>query len=182
MAFFVISKQQKGFVVNKYRTKEGEMILDRTDTTKLSKSVAYIIQNSSYFFLATTSKQGQPNINFKGGEKGFVHVLNENCLIFPDFEGNGIFHGVNDIIENSNVAMLFVDFTKDVRYKVNGVATIIDNKENMRKYLDYKGFDYAPRAIKVEITYVLGNCSKYIKNVRQDILAFEQEWEPACGT
>ena len=82
--------------MNKYRTKEGEMILDRTDTPKLSKSVAYIIQNSSYFFLATTSKEGQPNVNFKGGEKGFVHVLDENCLIFP---------GVNDIIENSNIAI-----------------------------------------------------------------------------
>ena len=71
--------------------------------------------------------------------------------------------------------MLFIDFSKDVRYKVNGIATIIDDKENMKKYLDYKGFDYASRAIKVEIIYVLGNCSKYIENVRQDILAFEQE-------
>lgn len=167
--------------MNKYRTEQGKMILDMTDTTKLSKSLQNIIKNCSYFFLATSSKQGQPNINFKGGDRGFVHVLDENTIIFPDFDGNGIFHGVNNIIENSSVALLFIDFIKDIRYKVNGVATVIDDKKSINKYLDLKGFDYATRVIKIDITYVLGNCSRYIENVRRDIMAFEQEWEPACG-
>lgn len=168
--------------MSKYRTKEGETILKKTDSIKLSKNVQNVIRNCSYFFLATASKKGQPNVNFKGGERGFVHVLDDKTLIFPDFDGNGIFHGVNDIIENSNIAMLFIDFTQDIRYKINGIATIVDDKETMNKYLDLKGFDYVSRVIKVDVTYVLRNCSKYIENVRQDILTFEKEWEPACGS
>ena len=77
--------------------------------------------------------------------------------------------------------MLFIDFTQDIRYKINGIATIIDDKDTISQYLNFKGFDYASRAIKVDITYVLGNCSKYIENVRQEILTFEKEWEPLCG-
>ncbi|WP_457746970.1 pyridoxamine 5'-phosphate oxidase family protein [Sulfurimonas sp.] len=156
-------------------TKEGELLLAKTNTAKLPKNLMAFIQNCSYFFLATASQQAHPNVNFKGGEKGFVHVLDENSLIFPDYNGNGIFHGVNDIIENPNVAMLFIDFTRDMRYKVNGIATIIDDEKIMKKYIAFKGFDYATRVIKVDITYVLGNCSKHLKNVRQEILAFTRE-------
>jgi len=161
--------------MQKYITQQGLDILNRTDTRKLSKDVQNAIANSSYFFLATSSSTANPNINFKGGERGFVNILNEHTLLFPDFDGNGIFHGLNDIDDNPNIAMLFIDFVQDIRYKVHGIATIIDNKETMNKYIDFKGFDYAPRAIQVDVTYVIGNCSKYIENVRRDILNFENK-------
>ncbi|MFT5661485.1 MAG: putative pyridoxine 5'-phosphate oxidase superfamily flavin-nucleotide-binding protein [Sulfurimonas sp.] len=163
---------------NKAQTKYGtlqiaSMILTATDTARMSKPVRELISKSSYFFLATASKEGKPNMNYKGGEVGFVHVVDETTIVFPDYDGNGILHGISDMMDNPNIAMLFIDFNTSLRFKVNGIATIIDSKEEVAKYLDYKGFDYAPRLIKVDVKYVLGNCSKNIDNVRKDILSYE---------
>lgn len=151
------------------------------DTTKLSKHLKNLISNIDYFFLATSSKNGKPNVNFKGGEAGFIHIIDDNTLLFPDFEGNGILHGINDIMENPNIAMLFIDFLSGYRYKVNGTATIIDDKNELSKYLNIKGFDYPSRIIKVEVSYAIGNCSKNINLIRDKILELEQNWETPCG-
>lgn len=160
----------------KYGTLQvASMILSATDTTSISKVVKEVITKASYFFLATASKEGHPNINYKGGEKGFVHVLDENTILFPDYDGNGILHGVNDMMENPNIGMLFIDFNTGERYKVSGVTTIIDKPEDIKQYLDYTGFDYPSRIIKVTVTYVLGNCSKNIDNVRNEIINYEKQ-------
>ena len=167
----------------KYGTLQiAAMILGSTDTSRMSTPVRTLIGKSSYFFLATSSKDGEPNMNFKGGEVGFVHVVDETTLLFPDYDGNGILHGVNDMMENPNVGMLFIDFNTSMRFKVNGVATILDKPEELSPYLDCKGFDFAPRIIKVDVKYVLGNCSKNIDNVRKEIIEYEENWESPCGT
>lgn len=167
----------------KYSTVEqASRILSSVDTTCISNQVKSIISKCSYFFLSTASKDSQPNINFKGGDKGFVHVLDKSTIIFPDLHGNGILHGINDIMENPHVAMLFIDFNTGVRYKVNGLATILDDTEDINKYLDFTGFDYPARVIKVDVNYVIGNCSKNIDNVRKEIVEYEANWESPCGT
>ncbi|MCH9813992.1 MAG: pyridoxamine 5'-phosphate oxidase family protein [Epsilonproteobacteria bacterium] len=166
---YIENKAQKKYST----TEQASKILSSIDTTCISNQVKSVISKCSYFFLSTASKDGQPNINFKGGDKGFVHVLDKNTIIFPDLLGNGILHGINDMMENPNVAMLFIDFITGVRYKVNGLATIIDNTEEINKYLDFCGFDYPTRIIKVDVNYVIGNCSKNIDNVRREIIDYE---------
>jgi len=167
----------------KYGTSDqAQSILGSINTSCISDRIASVITQCSYFFLSTASKDAQPNINFKGGEKGFVHLLDQNTLIFADQEGNGILHGINDILQNPNVAMLFIDFITGSRYKINGQASIIDDKEELKQYLDFKGFDYPSRVIKVDVKYVIGNCSKNIDNVRQEIVEYESNWESPCGT
>lgn len=166
----------------KYSTQQQALgILSFLDTSCMSQEVMKIVKNSSYFFLATSSIDGVPNLNFKGGEKGFVHVLNNKTIIFPDFIGNGILHGINDIMQNSHIAILFIDFVTGIRYKISGAASIIDKTEEISQYLNLKGFDYPPRVIMVDINYVIGNCSKHIDNVRKEIIAFEKNWEAPCG-
>ena len=163
-------------------TEQASRILNYIDTACISNHAKSLIANCSYFFLATASKNAHPNMNFKGGDKGFVHVLDKSTIIFPDLSGNGILHGINDIMENTNIAMLFINFITGERYKVNGRATIIDNKEELNKYLDFTGFDYPTRIIKVNVNYVIGNCSKNIDNVRKEIIDYETNWESPCGT
>jgi len=157
----------------RYNTQEQtSSILDSVDTTYITGQIASFIERCSYFFLATASKEGIPNVNYKGGEKGFVHVLDKNTLLFPDIQGNGIFHGINDMIENPNIGMLFIDFITGHRFKVNGVVTIVDNKEEITSYFNLVGFDYPPRVIRVDVKYVMGNCSKNIDNVRREIIEY----------
>ena len=125
-------ENKKNNAQEKYGTKHlASSILNLLDTTRISASLQKMISTSSYFFLATASKDAKVNVNFKGGEKGFIHVLNDITLMFPDYEGNGILHGINDIMQNPNVGMLFIDFNTSKRFKLNGVATIIDDEDTV---------------------------------------------------
>ena len=155
-------------------TKQAEIIFEHMNTTSLSERMISIIEGINYFFLATSSKDGRTNVNFKGTKsKRLIKVLDKNRLIFPDFDGNGILHAVGDIMSNPYVGMLVIDFTKDIRIKINGKAKIIDNKEIVSSYLNYldyfDSFNFS-RLIEVEIDYVIPNCSANLSVVRDSIL------------
>ncbi|MFY9088555.1 pyridoxamine 5'-phosphate oxidase family protein [Arcobacter aquimarinus] len=152
-------------------TNQAEMVFSYMDTTFLSDRMIGFIESINYFFLATSSKEGRTNVNFKGTKsKRLIKVLDKNRLIFPDFDGNGILHSVGDILSNPNVGLLVIDFSKDIRIKINGKAKIIDDKEIISSYLDYfDSFNFS-RLIEVEIDYVIPNCSANLSVVRDSIL------------
>ena len=152
-------------------TNQAENILDHRNTATLRERMIGIIEGINYFFLATSSKDGRTNVNFKGRKsKRLIKVLDKNRLIFPDFDGNGILHSVGYILSNPYVGMLVIDFTKDIRIKINGKAKIIDDKEIVLSYLDYfDSFNFS-RLIEVEIDYVIPNCSANLSVVRDSIL------------
>lgn len=152
-------------------TNQAETIFEYMDTTFLNDRMINFIESLNYFFLATSSKAGRTNVNFKGTKsKKLIKVLNKNQLIFPDFDGNGILHSIGDILSNPYVGMLIIDFSKDIRIKINGKAKIIDDKEIILSYLDYfDSFNFS-RLIEVEIDYVIPNCSANLSVVRDSIL------------
>ena len=76
------------------------------------------------FFLATADEQGHPQCSYKGGEPGFVRVIDERTLAFPSFDGNGMYLSMGNVLHNAQVGMLFIDFEKQQRLRVNGLATI----------------------------------------------------------
>ena len=164
--------QEHIFVREKYKTtKQAENIFEYMNTTIPSDIMIKFIESMNYFFLATSSKDGRVNVNFKGTQsKILIKFLNKNKFIFPDFNGNGILHSVGDILSNPYVGMLIIDFSKDIRIKINGKAKIIDDKEIVLSYLDYfDSFNFS-RLIEVEIDYVIPNCSANLSVVRDSIL------------
>src|SRR5688572_18535231 len=62
------------------------------------------------FFLATADAHGQPQCSYKGGDPGFVRVVDDTTVAFPVYDGNGMFLSTGNITENPAVGMLFVDF------------------------------------------------------------------------
>ena len=175
-----IFTQEHFAVREKYgTTNQAEIIFEHMNTTALSERMIGFIESINYFFLATSSKEGRTNVNFKGTKsKKLIKVLDKNRLIFPDFDGNGILHSVGDILSNPYVGMLVIDFTKDIRIKINGKAKIIDNKEIVSSYLNYldyfDSFNFS-RLIEVEIDYVIPNCSANLSVVRDSILDKENK-------
>jgi predicted pyridoxine 5'-phosphate oxidase superfamily flavin-nucleotide-binding protein len=79
------------------------------------------------FFLATADEQGRPNCSYKGGEPGFVRVLDEHTVTFPSYDGNGMYLSSGNVLVNPNVGMLFIDFERGRRLRLNGVASIDEN-------------------------------------------------------
>lgn len=65
--------------------------------------------------------------------------------------------------------MLIIDFANDLRLKINGKATIIDDKETIDKYLDILESYNISRLIEVDIEYVLPNCSQNLSVVKKSL-------------
>src|SRR3954467_7457489 len=69
------------------------------------------IEARDMFFLATADAEGRPQCSYKGGDAGFVRVLDETTLAFPNYDGNGMFLSMGNVLVNPNVGMLFINFT-----------------------------------------------------------------------
>src|SRR5580693_8606550 len=82
-------------------------------------------------FIATADAQGHPQCSYKGGEPGFVRVLDEHTVAFPNYDGNGMYLSMGNVLENPHVGMLFIDFvsSRPSRLRLNGVASIDRNDE-----------------------------------------------------
>ena len=76
------------------------------------------------FFLATTDAEGCPDCSYKGGDPGFVRVIDERTLVFPSYDGNGMFKSLGNIRANPAVGLLFLNFEEPRRLRVNGTATV----------------------------------------------------------
>src|ERR1700748_965961 len=83
------------------------------------------IERMDMFFLATADADGRPQCSYKGGEPGFVRVLDDHTLAFPNYDGNGMFLSWGNALVNPQVGLLFIDFVAErpSRLRVEGEAT-----------------------------------------------------------
>ena len=114
------------------------------------------IENAPFFFLATSDNDGSCDCSFKGGGPGIIRILDDTRLAFPDFDGNGAFMSVGNILNNPHVGILFIDFADGGRLRVNGRASIHDHGQINELFPDHR------RVILVEIEQVVPNCSAHI--------------------
>ena len=106
---------------------DSRRIADRIDELLVSETIdahaKTFIESRDMFFLATCDAEGHPQCSYKGGEPGFVRVVDERTLAFPVYDGNGMFLSLGNISAQAHVGMLFIDFVRPNRLRVNGVAT-----------------------------------------------------------
>ena len=114
------------------------------------------IESLDMFFLATADDQGRPDCSYKGGEPGFVRVLDEHTVAFPNYDGNGMYLSGGNILINPNVGMLFISFERGRRLRLNGVASIDEHGELMEYYPE------AQFIVRVRAREVFPNCPRYI--------------------
>src|SRR6184192_1703601 len=82
------------------------------------------IERMDMFFLATADAEGHPQCSYKGGDPGFVRVLDEHTVAFPNYDGNGMYLSMGNVLVNPAVGMLFIDFERGHRMRLNGNASI----------------------------------------------------------
>jgi predicted pyridoxine 5'-phosphate oxidase superfamily flavin-nucleotide-binding protein len=116
------------------------------------------IERMDMFFLATGDADGRPQCSYKGGDPGFVRVLDERTLAFPSYDGNGMFLSIGNLAVNPHVGLLFIDFRarRPSRLRVNGIASI-DERDPLRAA--YTG---AQLVVRLRATQVFPNCPRYI--------------------
>lgn len=114
------------------------------------------IEGCSMFFVATADAEGQPDCSYKGGLPGFVRVLDERTLAFPDYDGNGMYRSWGNVRVNPQVGLLFIDFEKPKRIRVNGSAQISADDPLLAE------FPGAVFIVRVTADKIFPNCPRYI--------------------
>ena len=118
------------------------------------------IERVPMFFLATADAAGWPDCSYKGGQPGFVRVVDENTLAFPSYDGNGMFRSLGNVLMNPKVGMLFVDFERPNRMRINGVASLHDDDELL------SSFEGAQLIVRVRAERIFPNCPRYIHKMQ----------------
>jgi uncharacterized protein len=115
-----------------------------------------LIESRPMFFLATADAEGRPDCSFKGGMPGFVRVVGPSQLAFPDYDGNGQFRSLGNISANPHVGLLFIDWERPRRLRVNGVAEVSAD-DPLRA-----SWPGAQLVTRVTARQIFPNCPRYI--------------------
>ena len=118
------------------------------------------IERMDMFFLATADAGCSPTCSYKGGDPGFVRVLDDQTIAFPVYDGNGMYLSAGNTLVNPNVGLLFIDFEGRKRMRLNGVASVHDDDPLLGEYPE------AQLVVRVRATQVFPNCARYIHRYR----------------
>jgi len=143
---------------------ESRRISDRLETftrTQFTPDDRLFIQSMPYFFLATADADGRPDCSFKGGMPGFVAVTGPSELAFPDYDGNGMFKSLGNILVNAEVGILFIAMHgKPQRLRVNGTATVSREDPLLLRTVG------AQLIVRVAARAIFPNCPRYIPTMQ----------------
>ncbi len=114
------------------------------------------VERCDMLFLATADAEGHPQCSYKGGEPGFVRVVDEHTVAFPNYDGNGMFLSAGNALVNPHVGLLFISFVERKRMRLNGVAEHVDDDPLLAE------FPEAQFLWRVRATEVFPNCPRYI--------------------
>jgi uncharacterized protein len=139
----------------------ADRIFERVVRPQLKDEDRAFVEGCAMFFLATADAEGRPDCSYKGGDPGFVRAVDPVTLVFPSYDGNGMFRSLGNLLVNPHVGMLFVDFEKPRRLRINGEASV----RHDHQLLD--GFPGADALVEVAVREVFPNCPRYIHQLER---------------
>ena len=147
-----------------------EQKLTRTAFTEDDRA---FIESVPYFFLATADSEGRPDCSFKGGAPGFVRITAPDELAFPDYDGNGMFKSLGNVLVNASVGLLFIAMHGSPRrLRVNGTASVNDTDPLLARTVG------AQLIVRVKARAIFPNCPRYIPELS---LAARSVYAPVAG-
>jgi predicted pyridoxine 5'-phosphate oxidase superfamily flavin-nucleotide-binding protein len=144
---------------------------DRFDTRRLADRLHHrvsrevigpedreFIERMDMFFLATADAAGQPQCSYKGGDPGFLRVVDERTVAFPNYDGNGMYLSLGNVLVNPSVGLLLIDFLSErpSRMRIEGTASIAAHDDLT---WEYPGAQFV---VRVKVQRVFPNCPRYI--------------------
>jgi uncharacterized protein len=142
---------------------------DRFDTRRLADRLAEVkvhdrfspddrafVQQLDMLFLATVDATGQPTCSYKGGDPGFVTIVDDRTLAFPNYDGNGMYLSMGNVDATHHVGLLFIDFERQRRMRVDGTAELRPDDPLLA------GYPGAQFIVRVQAERIYPNCPRYI--------------------
>jgi uncharacterized protein len=155
--------------MSNFYTDQHRALQDRFDTRGMADLMESAIvhgefteQEAAYigsldmFFLSTIDAMGRPTVSYKGGAPGFVRIVGPSSLVFPWYNGNGMYYSAGNLANLSKVGLLFIDFQTPNRLRVQGEASIAFDHPLIG---DYPGAEFL---VSVAVEAIWVNCPRYI--------------------
>ena len=136
----------------------ADRLEDRIVHTTLSPEEQAFLARLDCFFLATADADGQPSCSYKGGDPGFLRAIDERTIVFPNYDGNGMFVSLGNTLVNPAVGLLCIDFERGQRMRIHGRASLTEDPADPQLAL----FEGAQLVVRVDVTEVFPNCPRYI--------------------
>lgn len=150
------SKEHRALQTKFGTTKMADRIAELASHVEFNDDAKGFIEHCEMFFLTTINDKGEPTVSYKGGDMGFVKVLDSKTLIFPSYDGNGMFLSMGNINGNPKIGMLFISFQMPHRIRVQGTASI---SQDPKLLAHYKEADFV---VTVKLSELWQNCPRYI--------------------
>ena len=155
-------------------TQLADRLVERLWRNRFKDEDKAFIESAGFFFLATADGDGAPDCSFKGGPPGFVHIAAPDLLLFPDYDGNGMFKSLGNIQVNPQVGMLFITLgEKPQRLRVNGRASLHFDDPAIG------AFPGAQLIVRVTPEHIFPNCPRYVPDLGTGT---PSDYLPAAGT
>lgn len=151
----------------------ADRLEEKVRRSRFTDDDAAFIAAQGFFFLATADAEGRPDCSFKGGAPGFARVAAPDLLVWPDYDGNGMFKSLGNILANPQVGLLFIAMGEaPKRLRVNGTAEVVRDDPAMA------AIPGAQLLVKVTPVDIFPNCPRYIP--RMQVLE-RSEYTPCAG-
>jgi predicted pyridoxine 5'-phosphate oxidase superfamily flavin-nucleotide-binding protein len=138
----------------------ADRLVERLRRSEFNDEDRDFIHSVEFFFLATAAPDGQPDCSFKGGAPGFVRIVRPDLLVWPDYDGNGMFKSLGNISRNPFVGLLFIRMgAAPKRLRVNGRAEVVLEDPLMREFVGAQGL------VRVTPIDIFPNCPRYIPDL-----------------
>lgn len=156
--------------------KNYERMEDDPDRFLLTEKERDYIPSLDFFFMSTIGENGWPYVQYRGGPKGFLKILDDRTLAFADFRGNRQMISVGNINSGAKVALILLDFPRRVRLKIWATATVqdaADHPELADQLSDPSYNAKVERIITLTIQAYDWNCPQHIvpRFTEEEILA-----------
>ena len=139
---------------------DARRLADRLEEVKvhdsLSEADRRFVASRDMFFLATCDPEGYPTCSFKAGDPGFLQPVDAHTLLFPWYDGNGMFLTAGNVAATRRVGLLLIDFESPRRLRIEGEADLVDDPDVLAAHPG------AQFAIRVHVRRVYPNCPRYI--------------------
>lgn len=138
--------------------------------SRLSEDVISFIRARDSFYFGTSSREGRPYIQHRGGPPGFITVPDQTTLAWPEFRGNRQYITTGNLSENDQAFIFFMDYALPRRIKLWGRAEIIEDVDTLIPDIRTRPcYAKVERAIRFTVEAWDENCRQYIPDLSKKI-------------
>jgi uncharacterized protein len=138
----------------------ADRLEEKTVRPRITPEDREFIEARDMLFLATADAEGRASCSYKGGDPGFVRVLDERTLAFPNYDGNGMYRSWGNALVNPHVGLLFIDWERQRRLRVEGEVEIREDDPLLGDWPE------AQFVIRLRVTRLFPNCPRYIHRMQ----------------